>query len=66
MDYTDRMEFAQEQKLRQVIRNGIAVVKKRQKLKIYEDKKQELQLRQVIRELISETATDDNDPAPHN
>ena len=66
MDYTDRMEFAQEQKLRQVIRKGIAVVKERQKLKIYEDKKQELQLRQVIRELINETATDDNDPAPHN
>jgi hypothetical protein len=66
MDYTDRMEFAQEQKLRQVIRKGIAVVKERQKLKIYENKKQELQLRQVIRELINETATDDNDPAPHN
>tara|TARA_R110000824_G_scaffold164168_1_gene340279 strand:- start:3055 stop:3849 length:795 start_codon:yes stop_codon:yes gene_type:complete len=66
MDYTDRMEFAQEQKLRQIIRKGISTVKNRQKQKIYESKKQELQLRYVIRELIKETALDDNDPAPHN
>tara|TARA_R100001163_G_scaffold34970_1_gene26947 strand:- start:456 stop:1223 length:768 start_codon:yes stop_codon:yes gene_type:complete len=66
MEYTDRLEFAQEQKLRKVIRKGIAVIKERQKQKIYENKKQELQLRQIIRELITEAAIDDNDPAPHN
>jgi hypothetical protein len=67
MDYTNRLEFAKEQKLRQLIRKGISTVKERQKLRLYESKKQEVQLRHVIRELIKEaTATDDNDPAPHN
>ena len=33
MEYTDRLEFAQEQKLRKVIRKGIAVIKERQKQK---------------------------------
>ena len=58
----DRHDFADEYKLRMLIREGIKVVKnKRNNKRILEEKK----LRKVIRNLIIETATPDNDPTPH-
>ena len=62
----NRLDFAQEMMLRKTIRKGIKVIAERKKLQILEEKKQEEQLRTIIRDLIFEaTAVADNDPAPH-
>jgi len=62
----NRLDFLQELKLREIVRKGIKAAAQKKKNKILEENNNELQLRRVIRELISEaTATDDNDPAPH-
>tara|TARA_R110000824_G_scaffold27426_13_gene93267 strand:- start:4609 stop:5385 length:777 start_codon:yes stop_codon:yes gene_type:complete len=62
----DRLDFLQELKLRELIRKGIKLAAERKTNTLLKEQKEELQLRSIIKELISEaTATDDNDPAPH-
>lgn len=59
---TNRIDFLQEMKLRELIRKGIKVSQNRKKKQLLEEEK----LRTIIRTLITETtATADNDPAPH-
>ena len=52
MEKLNRMELIQELKLRRVIREGIRTVKKRNKIKEYDNILEESQLRGVIRQLL--------------
>ena len=52
MEKLNRMELIQELKLRSVIREGIKTVKKRNKIKEYDEILEESQLRGVIRQLL--------------
>ena len=52
MEKLNRMELIQELKLRRVIREGIKAVKKRKKIKEYDEILEESQLRGVIRQLL--------------
>ena len=52
MEKFNRMELIQELKLRRVIREGIKAVKKRKKIKEYDEILEESQLRGVIRQLL--------------
>ena len=52
MEKLNRMELIQELKLRRVIREGIKTVKKRNKIKEYDNILEESQLRGVIRQLL--------------
>lgn len=61
----DRKQFMQEQELRRYIRKGIKVVLERRNKAKARALNEEKKLRTVIRELIKETKTPDNDPAPH-
>jgi len=61
----DRKEFLNEEFLRKQIRKGIKIVLERRKRKKNRVLKEERKLRNVIRELIRETKTPDNDPSPH-
>jgi len=63
--YIDRHEFVQELKLRELIRKGIRIVHERKKKEAEKNLLEEQELRKIIRTLIKEGATPDNDPAPH-
>lgn len=63
--FTDRHEFVEELKLRKLIRKGIRIVHERKKKEAEQVVLEEQKLRKIIRTLIKETATPDNDPAPH-
>ena len=64
----DRMEFIQEleveQQLRENIRKVIKIVKSRKKQQLLEAQEEEQYLRNVIRKLIAEGSTPDQEPAP--
>ncbi|HIO05239.1 MAG TPA: hypothetical protein EYN08_06450 [Gammaproteobacteria bacterium] len=63
----DRIDFLQELKLRELIREGIKISSIRKKEILLKEQEEEVQLRNIIKDLIVEaTATDDNDPAPHS
>ena len=61
----DRQEFIEEIRLRRLIRRGIRILEAKKKKKAEASLLEEQKLRKVIRQLIAETATPDNDPAPH-
>ena len=63
--FIDRHEFVEELKLRKLIRKGIRIVHERKKKEAEKDLLEEQELRKIIRTLIKESATPDNDPAPH-
>ena len=63
--YNDREALVQETRLRGLIRKGIKIVLERQDKEKQKSLLEEKKLRKVIRDLILETATGDNDPTPH-
>jgi len=64
----DRIEFLkeieEEKILRESIRRVIAIVKQRKKAKLTEQQEGEMYLRTIIRRLIKEASTPDQDPSP--
>ena len=60
-----RRELLEEEQLRDVVRKGIRIVLERRQRIRTRATLEEQKLRGIIRQLISETKTPDNDPAPH-
>jgi len=69
MSTIDREQYIMETRLRGVIRKGIKVIlenRKKEQQKKSQALNEEQRLRKVIRKIIKEAQTGDNDPAPHN
>jgi len=69
MNTIDREQYIMETRLRGVIRKGIKVIlenKKKDTQKKKESLNEEQRLRKVVRRIIKEAQTGDNDPAPHS
>ena len=60
----DRQQFLQEMKVRKFIRKGIELYFEKKEQESNKAVLEEQKLRSIIRDLIKETATPDNDPAP--
>lgn len=60
----DRQQFLQEMKVRKFIRKGIELYFEKKEQENNKAVLEEQKLRSIIRDLIKETATPDNDPAP--
>ena len=62
---TNREQFLQELKLRKIIRKGISIVLEKNETEKQQSLLEEQKLREVIKDILSEVAVSDNDPAPH-
>lgn len=62
---TNREQFLQELKLRKIIRKGISIVLEKKETEKQQSLLEEQKLREVIKDILSEVAVSDNDPAPH-
>jgi hypothetical protein len=65
MRVIDRKEKIEEMKLRSLVRRGIKIILERKEKEINSSLQEEMKLRKIISNIILETATADNDPAPH-
>ena len=65
MRVIDRKEKIEEMKLRSLVRRGIKIILERKEKEINSSLEEEMKLRKIISNIILETATADNDPAPH-